>query len=268
MSDSAASQAVEAESSIVLCVNKLKSLILVGDEQQLSATVLNPNLNSPKIKYGTSLFERLRKAGTPAIMLDVQYRMHPSISEWPATRYYRSKLQDGVSGCMPSWQIQSYSNESSGRKSDSLFLPFSFIDVDGVENQGLQQQSWGNDIESVTISNIIQNLLSLAKRVDVDGRITVGVIAPYRRQIQLIVNQIMKIRGSRIVEVKSKTIQQINLVVGPAAMIIIDVASIDGFQGQERDIILFSATRANRRHSIGFMGMVSGVAKILQNSLL
>ena len=70
-----------------------KHAILVGDPQQLPATIFN--VSGRNTKYDRSLFQRLEEAGHPVYMLDQQYRMHPEISRFPRQIFYGGNLKDG-----------------------------------------------------------------------------------------------------------------------------------------------------------------------------
>jgi len=69
-------------------------LVLVGDHEQLPPVVQSDAAKQGGL--GKSLFERLLEAGAPSAMLQVQYRMHPSLSAFPNTQFYNGLLADGV----------------------------------------------------------------------------------------------------------------------------------------------------------------------------
>ena len=68
-------------------------VVLVGDPQQLPATILSQK--GKDLMLDRSLFERLEKAGCPVHTLQVQYRMHPFIREFPSRYFYENALKDG-----------------------------------------------------------------------------------------------------------------------------------------------------------------------------
>ena len=68
-------------------------VVLVGDPQQLPATVLSRQAQLANMER--SMFERFQRAGCPVTMLSVQYRMHPSIRQFPSQHFYNNQLQDG-----------------------------------------------------------------------------------------------------------------------------------------------------------------------------
>lgn len=65
----------------------------MGDPQQLPATILSQK--GRELMFERSLFERLQQAGCPSHMLEVQYRMHPFIREFPSKHFYDNRLRDG-----------------------------------------------------------------------------------------------------------------------------------------------------------------------------
>lgn len=68
-------------------------VVLVGDPQQLPATVLSRQAQLANMER--SMFERFQKAGCPVTMLSVQYRMHPFIRQFPSQHFYNNQLLDG-----------------------------------------------------------------------------------------------------------------------------------------------------------------------------
>ena len=74
----------------------VRRAVLVGDPQQLPATVLSKAARAGLLER--SLFERLQKLGHPVTVLSVQYRMHPAIRAFPSDFFYQGRLQDS---CVP-----------------------------------------------------------------------------------------------------------------------------------------------------------------------
>jgi len=87
-----AAQSVEPSSLTALQLGS-KHCILVGDPQQLPATIFS--VSGKSTKYDRSLFQRLEEAGHRVYMLQVQYRMHPKISHFPRHIFYGGSLMDG-----------------------------------------------------------------------------------------------------------------------------------------------------------------------------
>ena len=82
--------------------------VLVGDPQQLPATVLSKR--SKALAFERSLFERLQLAGWPVHLLRVQYRMHPHIRAFPSAHFYNNELEVR---CLPEQHSESQNNRGS-----------------------------------------------------------------------------------------------------------------------------------------------------------
>lgn len=78
-----------------------KHCVLVGDPQQLPATVFS--MSGRSTKYDRSLFQRLEEAGHQVYMLNTQYRMHPMISSFPRRIFYDGSLEDGPNVAKPDY---------------------------------------------------------------------------------------------------------------------------------------------------------------------
>lgn len=87
-----AAQAVEPSTLIPLRYGATQ-VVLVGDPQQLPATVLSRT--AARAGYDRSLFARLAAGGQPCHMLSVQYRSHPEVSRFPSAAFYGGLLTDG-----------------------------------------------------------------------------------------------------------------------------------------------------------------------------
>lgn len=86
-----ACQSNELETLIAMKL-KPERVILVGDNNQLPATVISKNHETTK--YSRSLFERLLECELDKTMLKVQYRMHPNIRRFPSNKFYDGQLSD------------------------------------------------------------------------------------------------------------------------------------------------------------------------------
>ncbi|KAJ0897870.1 putative P-loop containing nucleoside triphosphate hydrolase, DNA2/NAM7 helicase, helicase [Helianthus annuus] len=112
-----AAQLKEAESTIPLQLPGMKHAILIGDEYQLPAMVSsNVCIESG---FGRSLFARLSSLGHSMHLLNVQYRMHPSISFFPNCKFYQNRILDAENVMRKSYEKQYLSGP--------MFGPYSFI---------------------------------------------------------------------------------------------------------------------------------------------
>ena len=76
-------------SSLIPFIHSPERIILVGDQNQLPATCFANNAQDTN--YSKSFYERLLNQGTPQVMLQIQYRMHPEIREFPSNQFYEGK---------------------------------------------------------------------------------------------------------------------------------------------------------------------------------
>lgn len=215
-----AAQAVEP-STLVPLSHGCRRLFLVGDPVQLPATVLSTR--AVKYGYGTSMFQRLQQAGYPIHMLRMQYRMHSLIRQFPSREFYSDELQDapGVDDMTRRpWH------------KERLFGPFFFFDVAKGREEQAGAGSWINKEEAELIVCLYRHLVALHPVLK--GTTRVAIISPYKQQVKLLREQFKR-------------------VLGPEMMQNLDINTIDGFQGREKDVVIFSCVRADRRRGIGFV---------------
>ncbi|KAJ3365291.1 hypothetical protein GGF32_009796 [Allomyces javanicus] len=232
-----AAQLVEADTCLLLRIPKLQRIVLVGDDRQLPSVVLSDV--AKRFKYDRSLFERLKNVQYPTVFLDTQYRMHPHISTFPRHQFYAGRLKDHID----------FGRDRYHQPWHDLgehLAPYRFIDVEGTEWRDNATQSYSNAIEAEYIKKM---LVSVAKALPTGTRVEVGVISPYSDQCKLIQAVLAKVPGTRVVETNARH----NMVVIKNKLIV-SINSIDGFQGQERDIVIFSCVRSNSKGKIGFLG--------------
>jgi len=213
-----ASQAIDLSTLIPLKYG-CRSCILVGDPQQLPATIISKK--ALEFRYETSMMSRFIKDKYPCTLLDIQYRMHPMIREFPSKHFYDDKLKDGENTLSSSYTKVFHS--------DPKFAPFVFFDVDSKnENKG---HSLTNKIEADFILNLITRFQNQYGSKELFEKL--GIITPYKAQLDylryIFKNQLSIISDS------------------------IEFNTIDGFQGKEKDIIILSCVRSYKKNSVGFL---------------
>ncbi|WOH13225.1 hypothetical protein DCAR_0832734 [Daucus carota subsp. sativus] len=218
-----AAQLKECESVIPLQLKGVKHAILIGDECQLPATV--KSTISDDAGFGRSLFERLSLLGHSKHLLNMQYRMHPSISFFPNLKFYRNQILNAQNV-----QDKSYmKNYLPG----PMFGPYSFINiVGGKEEMDDVGHSRRNMVEVAVVAKIVQDLYKAW--TGSRKKISVGVVSPYAAQVVAIEDKIRE---------KYEKIDGFS----------VKIKSVDGFQGGEEDIIIISTVRSNSNGSIGFI---------------
>ncbi|KAI3817063.1 hypothetical protein L1987_10850 [Smallanthus sonchifolius] len=218
-----AAQLKEAESIIPFQLSGIKHAILIGDECQLPAMVSSSVCDESG--FGRSLFGRLSSLEHSKHLLNVQYRMHPSISLFPNYKFYQNQILDAENVTCKSYEKKYLSGP--------MFGPYSFINVvGGKEEKDEDERSLRNMVEVALVIKIVQNLYKAwqASR----KKLTIGVVSPYAAQVvsiqEKLANKYEKLDGFSV-----------------------KVKSIDGFQGGEEDIIILSTVRSNSNGTIGFL---------------
>ncbi|XP_044967802.1 uncharacterized protein LOC123427749 [Hordeum vulgare subsp. vulgare] len=217
-----AAQVRECELVIPLRLHWLKHVVLVGDDCQLSAMVKSQVCK--EAGFGTSLFGRLVMLGFDKHLLNIQYRMNPIISLFPNAQFYERKILDGSNVLSPSYN------------KDYTCFPFdsyTFINVtDGREDKEGTGNSRRNMVEVAVVLHLIQTIFKCWKSM---GKVlSVGVVSPYSSQVDAIKGRLGK---------QYDTCDGFH----------VRVKSIDGFQGEEDDIIILSTVRSNKSGVVGFL---------------
>lgn len=216
-------QATEPEVLIPI-VKGAKQVILVGDHQQLGPVILDKNAGEAGLKQ--SLFERLIALGHSPIRLEVQYRMHPALSEFSSNVFYEGSLQNGVTLEERAWRGLTFPWPVPD-------CPMMFWANYGKEEISGSGNSYLNRVEAMNVEKIITRLFRDGVRPD-----QIGVITPYEGQRAYIV-QYMQM-NSTIMEKKAQYAE-------------VEISSVDAFQGREKDFIILLCVRANDAQAIGFL---------------
>ncbi|MGB9590387.1 MAG: AAA domain-containing protein, partial [Candidatus Hydrothermia bacterium] len=212
-----ATQATEPSTLIPLI--KAKRAVLAGDHRQLPPTILSRE--AEKGGLGVSLFERMIGLHPEAsALLDTQYRMHPDIMEFPAGTFYRGELRtaDGLEKMKLSGLL--------AFPAENPVLddrPVVFLDTGGRSREKRRRGSPSrhNPGEADAVRKLVKELLGLGLDPS-----QLGVIAPYDDQVKLL-KEILP-NG-------------------------VEVRTVDGFQGREKEVIILSLVRSNQTGRIGFL---------------
>eukprot|EP00472_Partenskyella_glossopodia_P012562 CAMPEP_0197538068 /NCGR_PEP_ID=MMETSP1318-20131121/58741_1 /TAXON_ID=552666 /ORGANISM="Partenskyella glossopodia, Strain RCC365" /LENGTH=338 /DNA_ID=CAMNT_0043096389 /DNA_START=169 /DNA_END=1185 /DNA_ORIENTATION=- len=238
-----AAQSVEL-STLIALQHRVHRCVLIGDPEQLPAVV---NITSGNAAlYQQSMFERFKRGGHPVQMLSTQYRMHPKISAFPSKHFYGSRLRDGENVRSPTWNKLFHT--------DSRFRPMQFFDVHSTDSRDKITHSAYNtkeiDFVISLLRNFVEKWVNPPPKNPVPGvpvrLLTVGIITPYAEQRRRIERKVARLT-TRDNQTKAD---------GSASAwksVALKVATVDGFQGGEKDVIIFSCVRSNRRGGIGFL---------------
>ncbi len=221
-----AAQALEAACWIP--IRRVSRVIFAGDHCQLPPTV--KSFAALKAGLGKTLMERIVENKPETVtLLKMQYRMNEEIMRFSSDLFYGNQVESAP--------------EVKYRSILDLDIPMTWIDTslfrgDTPFKEQFVGESFGriNKAEAeLTLLALEQYFKKIGKERILDERLDVGVISPYRAQVQYL-RRLFKKREF------FKPYRSL-----------ISVNTVDGFQGQERDIILISLVRANDEGQIGFL---------------
>lgn len=221
-----AAQALEPMSWIP--ISRAERVIFAGDHLQLPPTVKSRKAEEGGLKY--TLFERVVKAQEKSTaLLRTQYRMHDAIMGFSNRMFYEGKLESD--------KTVKDNLLSFDENDDLLNRPFEFIDTAGSgfnEKQNPESLSYENPEEAELLLKHLVKVLDQYDRKP-DEPLRIGIIAPYKQQTEYIRNYI---EANELFKDSRHHFS---------------VRTVDGFQGQERDIMCISMTRSNDNGEIGFL---------------
>ncbi|XP_028100370.1 probable helicase MAGATAMA 3 [Camellia sinensis] len=219
-----AAQLKECEFTIPLQLFGLRHAILIGDERQLPAMVQSEICK--KADFGRSLFERLVLLGHKKHLLEVQYRMDPSISLYLNREFYDKKILDGLN-------VKEITCEKRFLQG-KMFGSYSFINVAYGKEDFDDRHSRKNMVEVAVIVEIVATLFK--KSVASKQKVRVGCISAYKAKVFALQHKLEKTYST-----------------DANSNFSVSVRSVDGFQGGEEDVIIISTVRCNGCGSVGFL---------------
>lgn len=217
-----AAQALEA--ACWIAIRKAGRVILAGDHCQLPPTV--KSIMALKGGLGKTLMERIVENKPETVtLLKMQYRMNEQIMKFSSEWFYHGMVESAPT--------------VSHRGILDYDIPMMWIDTaecDGKEEFVGENFGRINRAEAeLTLQTLQQYLEKIGKQRILEESIDVGIISPYRAQVQLLRKELRKREFFR------------------PYRHLLTVNTVDGFQGQERDIILISLVRSNDCGDIGFL---------------
>lgn len=217
-----AAQALEAACWIPM--RKVSRVVLAGDHCQLPPTVKNHA--ALRAGLGKTLMERIvENRPDDVCLLKIQYRMNEKIMQFSSKWFYDGKVESD-----PSVKFRGILDYDE---------PMLWIDTNGDDcHEEFIGESFGriNKTEAdLTLRHMEDYFKKIGKARVLDENIDVGIISPYRAQVKYLRQRIKKSQAFK------------------PFRHLISVNTVDGFQGQERDIIFISLVRANEEGQIGFL---------------
>jgi ATP-dependent RNA/DNA helicase IGHMBP2 len=220
-----ASQALEAIVWIPLL--KCERLILAGDHFQLPPVV--KSIEAKKGGLDITLLDRCIELDKSVVLLNRQYRMNSVIMGFSNNYFYKGELcaDESVSSHVLVEGAQNYLSSS-----------LEFIDTAGCSFDELQNPetlSYSNPQEGTILYSHLSQLLMDYSEHEILPAIEIGIIAPYKEQREWLKDNLVGL------ELERKKLSSIV------------INTIDGFQGEERDVIYISLVRSNEKGEIGFL---------------
>ncbi len=195
-------------------------VVLAGDPCQLPPTVLSRE--AARQGFGVSMLERLISLYGDRVtrLLDVQYRMHEAIMAFPSAEFYGGSLRaDALVAAHRLCDLP-------GVRTEALTeAPVQFIDTAGAgydEEREPDGESRLNPQEAALVGRKVRALLEAGVRPE-----DVAVIAPYAAQVRRL-RELLPVAG-------------------------LEIDSVDGFQGREKEAVVLSLVRSNTENEIGFL---------------
>lgn len=248
-----ASQALEAQCWIPLL--SAKKAVLAGDHLQLPPTIKSLNSkstsklrkddrsraedagNTPSMTLETTLFDRLLKLHGDDIkrMLTTQYRMHESIMDFPSSSLYNGELK--AAEAVKSHLLKDL--KYGVTQTDDTTMPLVFYDTQGGDfpekaedeeignrkKKSLTAESKSNENEAALVRRHVRALIDAGVCAE-----DIAVVTPYNAQLSILSTMLKDTY--------------------PA----LELGSVDGFQGREKEAVVLSLVRSNSEHEVGFLG--------------
>lgn len=248
-----AAQALEAACWIPM--KRASRVILAGDHCQLPPTV--KSIAALRAGLGKTLMERIAENKPEVVtLLKIQYRMNDEIMRFSSDWFYGGKVESApqikyrsvldydhpITWIDTSNEENQITIEGEDAPEDSASTSSSVSAANQNSDLNFKEQFVGESFGRINKAEAELTLLTLAeyftkigKQRVLEERIDVGIISPYRAQVQYLKKLIKKYEFFK-----------------PYRRLI-SVNTVDGFQGQERDVILISLVRSNEEGQIGFL---------------
>ncbi len=223
-----------------IATRRASRVILAGDHQQLPPTI--KCYEAMKQGLGKTLMERIVENQPDAVtLLKVQYRMNDAIMKFSSDWFYHGEVQSDESVKHRSvldleHPIQWIDGNEMLQQVNEELKEDEKLNIDFTEQFIGENHGRINKAEAELVLTTLHNYINkIGKERFLAERLDVGIISPYKVQTQYLRQQIRK-------RDEFRPFRQV-----------ISVNTVDGFQGQERDIIIISLVRSNDNGQIGFL---------------
>ncbi len=212
------------EPSCLIPITHTKKVIMAGDHKQLPPTILNQEAKERGLEE--TLFERMLEVHSSDIkeMLEKQYRMNTDIMDFSSEEFYDGQLEaaDGVGD-----HKLRFSQEPSSELMAEVLNPEDVVVfLDSKGNWPERSRAGSNSKENEKEAEMVEEIVEECMDIGFDPA-DIGVISPYDDQVELLNSKL---------DIKD-----------------LEIKTVDGFQGREKEIIILSFVRSNEDGNIGFL---------------
>jgi predicted DNA helicase len=199
-------------------------LVLAGDHHQLPPTILS--VEAERQGLGVTVFEQsvARWHDTVRCLLDTQYRMNEAIMRFPSEHFYEGRLH-----AAPVVAGHRLTDLEGVAHLPLTFDPLEWIDTAGMgfaEERGADGESIANPEEAALVARLVRELLDAGV-----APTAMAVITPYAAQVRRLRDLLDGIEG-------------------------LEIGTVDGFQGREKEAVVVSLVRSNDQGEVGFLADV------------
>ena len=213
--------------SILIPLSKARRFILAGDHKQLPPTIISKKAHFLE----KTLFEELiKKYPNKASLLNVQYRMNSFLMKFPNSEFYNGNLKSDSSvndinldEIIDLKELTHLKENDVEKQLHNNLKPLLFIDTSNLKNNEEKHLKDSKSIINQSEADIATSIAKFYLETGIDPK-DIGIISPYADQVNLIKDKIP-----------------------------VEVKSVDGFQGREKEIIIISTVRSNENGNIGFL---------------
>ncbi|CAM9522261.1 unnamed protein product [Chrysoparadoxa australica] len=264
-----ATQATEP-SVLVPLTRGCQQLILVGDQNQLPPTIMSPQSQAGGL--GSSMFCRLLDCGIKPILLNMQYRAHPMLADFPNMQFYGGSIRS-VPKPMDRLPPKGFPWPQEGKIIPAAFLAVKELGIPSLlfsASLGSTRlhcapshcrytspnstwpassphlgTSWCNRGEAAAV---VDSIVMLLEGGDIEPQ-DIGIITPYAAQVLTATPRFESVKSCSPVRLVGDLLR-VRL---PKTWQMIEVRSVDGYQGREKEVIVLSAVRSNKLGQVGFL---------------
>ena len=214
------SQALETACWIVAC--SASKLLLAGDHLQLPPTILSTAASKG---LGLTLMERLVKLYGAQVtrMLSTQYRMNAQIMQWASEAMYEGQLRAGDS--VRDHTLSQLPGVQHSPITNTVLLMVDTAGCDMGELTTSDNVSKANEGEAAIVFYHVKELVEIGVKPE-----DIAVVTPYNLQVEMLRHNMRSVFPE------------------------LEIKSVDGFQGREKEVVVLSLVRSNTRREVGFLG--------------